>query len=74
MQDHNPQAVPSTFRVTDEGMELPDGTLIVDCGHGVGIYQPLGNGEEQAFYIAPESLHALTLCLNLIRKEQREKK
>lgn len=50
----------------DGGMELADGTLIVDCGHGIGISQPLGDGTEQAFFIERAGLSAFIACLRTI--------
>lgn len=58
--------VPFSYRMKDGGMELPDGTLIVDCGQGIGISQPLGDGTEQAFFIERDSLPALILCLRTL--------
>ncbi len=60
--------VPLCYRMKDGGMELLDGTLIVDCGHGVGISQPLGDGTEQAFFIDRRGLSALISCLRTLEK------
>lgn len=64
-------AVPFFYRMKDDGMELLDGTLIVDCGHGVGISQPLGDGTEQAFFIERSGLSALIMCLRTLEAAHR---
>ena len=60
--------VPLSYRMKDGGMELEDGTLIVDCGHGIGISQPLGDGTEQAFFVEIGGLSALISCLRTLEK------
>lgn len=50
--------VPFSYRMKDGGMELPDGTLIVDCGQG--------DGTEQELFIERDSLPALILCLRTL--------
>lgn len=64
--------VPFSYRMKDGGMELPDGTLIVDCGQGIGISQPLGDGTEQAFFIDRAGLSALIMCLRTLEAAHKD--